>query len=62
MKHAAKMRGQIRSLLIALGGFAVGMGYVDESTMMEIVGGMMALGGTAWSLMDPAKQVGKGDY
>ncbi len=62
MKHAAKMRGQIRSLLIAVGGFAVGSGYVDESTMMEIVGGAMALGCTVWSLMDPAKQVGKGDY
>ena len=62
MKHAAKMRGQIRSLLIAAGGFAVGGGYVDEDTMMKIVGGFMALGGTVWSLLDPAKKVGKGDY
>ncbi len=61
MKHRAKMLGQIRSLLIALGGFAVGKGLVDETVMMEIAGGVMALIGAIWSWRDPAKKVGEGD-
>jgi hypothetical protein len=61
MKYKAKMLGQVRSVLIALGGFAVGKGLVDESMMLEIVGGMVALIGTVWSWRDPAKKVGEGD-
>ena len=62
MKHKAKFLGQVRSALIALGGFAVGRGYIDESVMMEIVGGMVALTGAVWSWRDPAKRVGEGDF
>ena len=61
MKHKAKMMGLIRSLLIAVGGFAVGKGLVDEAMMMEIVGGGMAVIGAVWSWKDPAKKVGEGD-
>ena len=62
MKNKAKMLGQIRSVLIALGGFAVGSGHIDENTMLQIVGGIMALTGTVWSWRDPAKKVGEGDF
>ncbi len=61
MKHKAKMLGQVRSLLIAAGGFAVGSGIVNEVMMMEIVGGAMALVGAVWSWKDPAKRIGGGD-
>ena len=60
-KKKAKMLGQIRSVLIALGGFAVGSGHIDENTMLQIVGGIMALTGTVWSWRDPAKNIGEGD-
>ncbi len=62
MKHKAKMLGQVRSVLIALGGFAVGSGVVDESMMLEIVGGAVALIGAIWSWRDPAKKIGEGDF
>ncbi len=62
MKHKAKLLGQIRSVLIALSGFAVGYGLVDESMMLEIVGGAVALIGAIWSWRDPAKKIGEGDF
>ena len=62
MKNKAKLLGQVRSVLILLGGFAVGNGYLDESTMLETVGGFMALLGFAWSWVDPAKKIGEGDF
>ena len=62
MKHKAKMLGQLRSVLIALGGFAVGKGYIDESMMLEIAGGVVALIGAIWSWRDPAKRIGEGDF
>ncbi len=62
MRHKAKVIGQVRSALIALGGFAVGAGYMDEGMMMEIVGGVVALTGAIWSWRDPAKKVGEGDF
>ncbi len=61
MKHKAKMLGSVRSVLIALGGFAVGQGHLDENTMLEIVGGVVAALGAYWSWRDPAKKVGEGD-
>lgn len=61
MKNKAKLLGQVRSVLIALGGFAIAQGYFNESTMLEIVGGAMALIGTIWSWRDPAKKIGEGD-
>lgn len=40
----------IRSILIALGGAAVGMGVTDESTMTSIVGGAMVVLPWIWNL------------
>ena len=62
MKHKAKFKGQVRSVMIALGGIAVGAGYMDEGVMVEIVGGVVALTGAVWSWIDPAKRVGEGDF
>ena len=62
MKHKAKILGQVRSVLIALGVFAVGKGFIDESMMLEIVGGVVALLGAVWSWRDPAKKIGEGDF
>ena len=39
----------IRNGLIFAGGFAVSKGYVDNTTMISIVGALMSLGGAAWS-------------
>lgn len=40
----------IRSVLLGAGGFVVGRGLVDESTMTTIVGGVMFALPYAWSL------------
>lgn len=61
MKHQAKLAGQARHALTAVGGFLVASGYVDESTMQEIIGGVMALTGVIWSWVSPAKNIGSGD-
>lgn len=60
-KKKAKLRGQVRGVLMAAGGFVVGKGYLDDQTMVAVVGLIMAIGANAWSWFDPAKNIGEGD-
>ena len=44
-----QITAMIRNVLIFGGGFVVSKGYVDNTTMISVVGGLMSLGGAAWS-------------
>lgn len=44
-----QIMGILRHTLTIAGGFFVAKGLVDEGTLTEIVGGLMALIGTGWS-------------
>lgn len=44
--------GIIRHALTFVGGIVVMKGLVDETTVTEIVGGVMTLTGTIWSIID----------
>jgi len=44
--------GIARHALTFIGGIVVMKGLVDEATMTEIVGGVMTLAGTIWSIVD----------
>ncbi len=51
-----KIQGIIRHILTAGAGWLIGKGYVDESTAMEIVGGILGIVGVAWSYFAPEKK------
>ena len=53
--NSVKIMGFIRHLLTLGGGYAVGKGFVDEETMLSIVGAAMSLIGFAWSYLAPEK-------
>lgn len=40
----------VRQILLFVGGIAVGKGWVDNETMVQIVGALMALAGGAWAI------------
>lgn len=40
----------VRQILLAAGGFAVGKGWVDNTTMIQIVGALSILIGSAWAI------------
>ena len=42
--------GIARHVLTTLGGVVVTRGFVDESTMISIVGALVTLAGAAWSV------------
>lgn len=44
--------GIARHILTFLGGFLVVRGYVDESTLTEIIGSTVTLAGLIWSVFD----------
>lgn len=53
----AQLLGTIRHILTFAGGFAVAKGYVDQGTMLEIVGALSTVIGLVWSNVakkDPA--------
>lgn len=45
-----EVQSAIRSLLIALGGFAVGHGWIDSTGLESIVGGLVTLAVTIWGI------------
>jgi hypothetical protein len=47
-----KILGIIRHTLTFVGGILVMKGLVDETIVSEIVGGVMTLTGTIWSVLD----------
>jgi hypothetical protein len=44
--------GIVRHTLTFVGGIVVMKGLVDEATVTEIIGGVMTLTGTIWSIID----------
>ena len=44
--------GIIRHTLTFIGGIIVMKGLTDETTITEVVGGVMTLTGTIWSIVD----------
>jgi len=47
--------GIVRHTLTFVGGIIVMKGLVDEATVTEIIGGVMTLTGTIWSVIDKNK-------
>ena len=47
--------GIVRHGLTFVGGIVVMKGLVDEATLTEIIGGVMTLTGTIWSVIDKNK-------
>jgi hypothetical protein len=47
-----KILGIIRHTLTFVGGILVMKGLVDETIVSEVVGGVMTLTGTIWSILD----------
>lgn len=47
--------GIVRHTLTFVGGIVVMKGLVDEATLTEIIGGVMTLTGTIWSVIDKNK-------
>jgi hypothetical protein len=40
----------IRQILLAVGGFVVGKGWVDNDTMIQIAGALSVLVGSVWAI------------
>ena len=47
----AQISGLLRHLLTFGGGWMVANGWIDETTMMEVVGAVLTLVGLVWSFM-----------
>ena len=62
MKHKAKLAGTIRHLLGVAGTLLVAGGYVEESAVAQIIGGIMAALPFVLSWKSPAKKIGEGDF
>lgn len=51
-----KWLGIARHVLGFVGAYAVSRGWADDSTIAEIIGGLIALGSVVWSVAAPEKQ------
>lgn len=40
----------VRQILLAVGGFVVGKGYVDQETMLQIAGALSVIIGSVWAI------------
>jgi hypothetical protein len=47
-----QVMGIVRHTLTFVGGILVMKGLIDEATVTEIIGGVMTLTGTIWSVID----------
>jgi hypothetical protein len=47
--------GIARHILTFAGGFFVVKGYLDEGMLNELIGGVLALAGTVWSVVAKTK-------
>lgn len=52
----SKIQGIIRHVLTFAGGFAVAKGWVDEGNVEQVVGALVTVIGTAWSIFAPEKK------
>ena len=60
-----KLYDFIRTILTFLGGIFITKGYIDEETLMEVVGAIMTLIGVVWIYIkknkDEKEEGGKGE-
>jgi hypothetical protein len=47
-----RILGIVRHTLTFVGGLLIAKGLIDEATVTEIIGGVIALTGTIWSVID----------
>jgi hypothetical protein len=47
-----QLLGIVRHTLTFVGGIVVMKGFIDESTMVEISGGILTLAGAIWSIIN----------
>jgi hypothetical protein len=47
--------GIVRHTLTFVGGILIMKGFIDETTVTEIVGGVVTLAGTIWSVIEKNK-------
>ena len=47
---AEQIGGIARTILAALGGVLVSRGYIDNATMMAVVGALVTIGTAGWSV------------
>lgn len=47
--------GAIRHTLTFVGGFVIAKGLLEEGVVVEIIGGVVTLVGTVWSIVDKIK-------
>lgn len=47
--------GIVRHGLTFIGGILIAKGLIDESTVAEVVGGIITLAGTIWSIIEKNK-------
>lgn len=50
-----KIMGIVRHVLTFGGGVAVARGYIDEATMVQVVGAVVTIAGAVWSYIAPEK-------
>jgi hypothetical protein len=53
--NAAVILGVVRHVLTGLGGAAVAGGWLTEGMVTELVGGLVAVVGVIWSIVDKRK-------
>lgn len=49
--NSDQVQGLIRNVLMFVGGLAVSKGYVDNVTMVSVVGALVTLVGFGWSFL-----------
>lgn len=54
--NKAQVLGLIRTVLIAVGGYAVGKGIFDSATVNDIAGSVVVIIGAVWSVLSPEKK------
>lgn len=47
--------GLVRHVLTFVGGILITKGLLDEASSTEVIGGIMGLAGTIWSIIDKKK-------
>lgn len=53
--NKAQILGVLRHVLTFAGGFVVAKGWIDEGLVTELIGGVITLSGTVWSVIEKYK-------
>lgn len=52
---SAQFLGVVRAVLAALGGYLVGQGFLDDSTVQQLSGAVATIAAAAWSVYSKRK-------